>query len=364
MNAPQVSKKDLKLLVRDRRSVFVLIAMPLAFIAILGLSTGQLFSQREKARKVRLGIVNEDTSDFSGRMLTEVYKLKALQIEEIADRKQAKRRLVDGDIDVMVMIGEHYHDCVEKLDVVDVVYPDKGVLDGQLENLDVHVQAGAFLANAAQVIDQLVFSFALKTISPYVLEKSDSELANKLFLKAKREAVKREAAKKNQADGEADELPQAPAGGNWVYQILVPSYTVMFVFFIVTFMARSFIEERDLQTLKRLRIAPISRTGLLVGKTIPFLVVSLVQTVLLFLAGKLFFGMSWGVEPWFLPAVMVATSLAATALGLLVATLVRTDSQVSAYGTFLVLILAGLSGCLMPRSWQPELMQKMGLITP
>ena len=62
--------------------------------------------------------------------------------------------------------------------------------------------------------------------------------------------------------------------------------------------------------------------------------------------------------------VIVSTSLAATALGLLVATAVRTDSQVTAYSTFLVLILAGMSGCLMPRSWQPELMQQLGLVTP
>jgi ABC-type multidrug transport system permease subunit len=51
-------------------------------------------------------------------------------------------------------------------------------------------------------------------------------------------------------------------------------------------------------------------------------------------------------------------------LGLLVATTARTDAQVSAYGNFLVLTMAGLSGCLMPRAWQPELMQKIGLTTP
>ena len=53
MNAWRITGKDLKLLIRDRRTLFVLVALPLAFITILGLSTGQLFSQREKARKVR-----------------------------------------------------------------------------------------------------------------------------------------------------------------------------------------------------------------------------------------------------------------------------------------------------------------------
>jgi ABC-2 type transport system permease protein len=74
--------------------------------------------------------------------------------------------------------------------------------------------------------------------------------------------------------------------------------------------------------------------------------------------------MSWGEYPWMLIPVMVCTSLSATALGLLVATVVRTETQVTAYATFLVLTLAGLSGCLMPRSWQPETMQNVGLATP
>src|SRR5262249_34929173 len=69
-------------------------------------------------------------------------------------------------------------------------------------------------------------------------------------------------------------------------------------------------------------------------------------------------------EPWLLLPVMVCTSLAATSLGLMVSTVVRTESQVSAYGNFLVLTMAGISGCMMPRAWQPELMQQVGLVTP
>ncbi|MBI3862357.1 MAG: hypothetical protein HY290_10725, partial [Planctomycetia bacterium] len=72
MNAWPVTKKDLKLLVRDRRTIFVLVALPLAFIAILGLSTGQLFSQREKSRKVHVAVVDEDQSPLSVKLLDEV----------------------------------------------------------------------------------------------------------------------------------------------------------------------------------------------------------------------------------------------------------------------------------------------------
>ena len=52
-------------------------------------------------------------------------------------------------------------------------------------------------------------------------------------------------------------------------------------------------------------------------------------------------------------------------LALLVAALARTETQVAIYGTLLVLVLAGLSGCLMgDRSLMPEQMQQISRITP
>ena len=85
---------------------------------------------------------------------------------------------------------------------------------------------------------------------------------------------------------------------------------------------------------------------------------------LLFLAGKVLFGMSWGRYPVWLPAVILCTSLSATCLGLLIATIVRTISQVSTVATLVILVMAGISGCFMPRAWLPQAMQQISLVTP
>jgi ABC-type multidrug transport system permease subunit len=75
--------------------------------------------------------------------------------------------------------------------------------------------------------------------------------------------------------------------------------------------------------------------------------------------------MSWGPEPLWLLLVVFTTSLAAMGLALLVAALARTETQVAIYGTLLVLMLAGISGCLMG-DWtlMPEQMQEISRITP
>ena len=160
-------------------------------------------------------------------------------------------------------------------------------------------------------------------------------------------------------------------GSGWLkrggsrYQMLVPSYLVMFAFFLILTMGWLFVAERRQGTMKRLIAAPLTKIEILLGKMVPCLLLSLFQGGFLLVAGKLLFGMSWGAAPVWLIAVVVATSFAAIGLAMLTAAVARTESQVAIYGTLLVLVLAGLSGCMMgDRALMPETMQQWSRVTP
>jgi ABC-type transport system involved in multi-copper enzyme maturation permease subunit len=162
-----------------------------------------------------------------------------------------------------------------------------------------------------------------------------------------------------------------PKRGAVRYQILVPSYTVTFAFFLVLTVGWLFVSERRQGTLKRLRAAPITRAQILLGKLSPCFVLSVIQGVFLLISGKLAFGMRWGPDSWslayqtlWLLPVILCTSWAAMGLALLIASLAKTETQVAIYGTPLVLVLAAISGCLMPRDLMPDLMKQVSLITP
>jgi ABC-type multidrug transport system permease subunit len=161
-----------------------------------------------------------------------------------------------------------------------------------------------------------------------------------------------------------DPGPLGISRGTVRYQTLVPSYTVTFAFFLVLTVGWLFVAERRHGTLVRLRAAPLSRWQILLGKLLPCLVVSLFQGFFLLACGKVVFGMSWGAQPWLLIPVVVSTSIAAVGLAMLVAGFARTETQVAVYGTLLVLVLAGVSGSMMPREMMPEQMRQLSLITP
>jgi len=173
------------------------------------------------------------------------------------------------------------------------------------------------------------------------------------------------------AGGAAISVYEAPSGSGMLnrgalrYKILVPTYTVMFAYFLVLTVGWLFVAERRQGTLKRLRASPLSRGQILLGKLLPCFLLSLAQGFFLLGAGKLIFGMSWGASPGWLLPVVFSTSLSAMGMALLVAAVARSEAQVAIYGTLLVLVLAGISGCLMgDRDLMPENMQRLSLITP
>ena len=148
------------------------------------------------------------------------------------------------------------------------------------------------------------------------------------------------------------------------YQMLVPGTTVTFAFFLLLTVGWLFVAERRHGTLVRLRLAPISRTQIILGKALPCLAVSLFQGFFLLACGKLVFGMTFGPRPELLIPVVISTSVAAVGLSVLVAGLARTETQVAVYGTLLVIVLAGVSGSLLPRELLPEDLRQLSLLTP
>ena len=54
-----LAKKELRLLVRDYRALVILLAMPLIFILVLGMSVGEGFGQKPDDR-LRVSVVNLD----------------------------------------------------------------------------------------------------------------------------------------------------------------------------------------------------------------------------------------------------------------------------------------------------------------
>jgi ABC-2 type transport system permease protein len=155
-----------------------------------------------------------------------------------------------------------------------------------------------------------------------------------------------------------------PLAGITAFQLSVPGNAVLFGFFIALICALSFDEERRTGTWRRLLAAPVPRWKLLLAKLVPYIAASVAQLAILFGFGAVVFGMKVGGSIPALIVLCLAVSTAATSLGLLIASLSATQKQISSLGSFVVLVMGLLGGCMVPRAIMPDIIQKIGLAVP
>ena len=391
-----LAKKDLRLLLRDPRAVVVLLAMPLIFILVLGVSLGEGFGQKPDDR-LRVSIVDLDTGfpnpkadegdeplHWSKTVQRDLAQTAGIRVEVIPELEEAEALVANGKRAAVLVFGPKFSEQVTRssfmLGGVNPLFRD-GV---DLEQLDAYVLRDTTQLTAASIIEQVGQVTMLRVVLPWMIGSAFGTIAERMgplatvlqqmfpnydLTGTTWAALTRAAERSN--DGAEVAVFEGQAEAGWLsrgaqrYQILVPSYTVMFAYFLVLTVGWLFVAERRQGTLKRLRAAPLSRPQILMGKLLPCFLLSVGQGLFLLIAGRLVFGMSWGSEPWWLVPVVLCTSLSAMGLALLVAAMARTEAQVAIYGTLLVLVLAGLSGCLMgDRELMPENMQQLSLITP
>jgi ABC-2 type transport system permease protein len=123
------------------------------------------------------------------------------------------------------------------------------------------------------------------------------------------------------------------------------------------------LDEAETGTLERLLSTNIGMPGLLAGKWLLLALIGGLQLTIMFLWGRVAFGL-----PLFshLPGFVVMTAFtaaAAAALGLVLATLARSRAQLQGFSTIVILTMSALGGSMFPRFLMSETMQRMGLLT-
>ncbi|MBS0342571.1 MAG: ABC transporter permease [Proteobacteria bacterium] len=151
----------------------------------------------------------------------------------------------------------------------------------------------------------------------------------------------------------------------------VPAWLVFGMFFIVASLSGLFLQERSSGTLARLRSLGVSPAVLLLSKAVPYLGVNLLQAALMLLIGVWLMphlggdALSLAGVHW--PALLLAvgaTSVAAVALSLALAGLVRTPAQAGTLGPALNVLMAAVGGIMVPTFVMPAFMRQLAAASP
>jgi ABC-2 type transport system permease protein len=139
---------------------------------------------------------------------------------------------------------------------------------------------------------------------------------------------------------------------------------VLLAMMLILITSMAIVRERERGTLEQLVVTPISRTSLMLGKIVPFILVGYVQMSVVLTLGKLLFDIPIRGSVPTLYVLTMAYIVANLALGLLVSTVTKTQVQAMQLSFFLIMPNILLSGFMFPREAMPAPAQWIGLALP
>ncbi|MFZ2782209.1 MAG: ABC transporter permease [Rectinemataceae bacterium] len=147
-------------------------------------------------------------------------------------------------------------------------------------------------------------------------------------------------------------------------QFTFPGIVVMGILFSGIMSGASIVWDREFGFLKEIRIAPVARTSILVGKLLAGTLLSLLQGIAAFLFFP-FIGIGMTPLKIFLSLLCMAiTGTLATSIGILLAGFVKTIEGFGNVNNLLAMPLFALSGAVYPLSGAPEWLKRVAYFDP
>ena len=318
-----VGKKEFRQIARDRRTLAILLLVPVGFLLLFG------YALNFDVKNVRMVVQDRDGSSESRALVSAFLNSGYFEFAGTVRGDEEVNRLLDrGRAALVLVIPENTGRALRRGEVA----PVQLVLNGENSTTGAAV-LGYSLAIVRSVSNQLLLEQGAPVpgAPPVAVEPRiwyNPELRSALFL--------------------------VPGLIGFIGMITAAVSTAL-----------SVVREKERGTWEQVRMAPINTVSYIVGKTIPYLGLSIVSSMAIIVAAMVLFGLPMR-GSWL--ALLLATTLflvAALGMGLLVSTIA--ESQLVAFQIVLILAFLPtflLSGFIFPIQNMPVVIQAVTFLVP
>ena len=273
-------------------------------------------------------VVNQDPAgSYSARLVEELEELDGVEVEllHVAD---ADRKLERSDLLMVVYIPEGFSDSLVAGEQTELLFRQRG--NGGQEG-----QIVAALARG--VAERMNQEFS-------VLGQTNSSLAGKGIPQEDIEATTRELLAREQEQPLVAVTHETVGSSPDLVNQFLPGIVTMYVLFAITLSAQAIVQERRLGTLERLLTTRLSVGQLFFGKFLAGISRGFLQTLVLLVLSYIVFQMFTPLSFIESLAIALVFAAAAGALGLVIASIARTEDQATWIAVFFTMGMVMVSG--------------------
>jgi len=330
-----IIRKEFIQALRDKRSRILIFLPPVIQLFVFG------YAVNMDINDIRLGVRDLSRSQQSRALIESFDASRNFRVVRVIDHERAIRKLLDrGTVQAVLRIGRDFSKKVKRE-----------------ENTTVQLILDGSDSNTATLIAQYATSIVRQYSRDLLENRLDHQLSLRL-LNGKAEKLGR--------IGEVTLQERAWYNPNLTSRLFfVPGVIAMIVMLVITLLtAMAIVREKEIGTLEQLMVSPIRPGELIMGKSIPFILIGYADMILVTAVAVYWFRLP--IRGSF-ALLFVSTSvylLSALGVGLFISTISQTQQQAMMTNFFFFAPMILLSGFVFPIANMPEIIQLITYANP
>lgn len=363
--------KDLRLFFKDRRSMLLTFAVPIALITLFVFAYGGV-GKNDNDTKITLLVSDLDNTVTSGQAIQQLDSLKSIEVKLML-LKEAENIIKKGNQSCVLVIHKGFADSLSS----------GGELPLELKYDEAkEIEAGLLQQSLMPTIAMMPFNLGnpkimmgnrLSKMAGVSNPKSQQEIqtqSDHLFDAVSEGISKNDGKRKSNpassfmgGDIKMTKLVKSTSNNQLGLLQAVAGTAVMMLLFSVVGIGMSLLDEKQEGTLKRLLYSPMNPLNILFGKMLSANIISILQLFVMFIFASLVFGLDIGSHFLGMLITIVATAFACSAFGVLLASFAKNRQQVQGLSILIILVMSALGGSMIPLFFMPSFMQNLAVIS-
>ncbi|MTI47515.1 MAG: ABC transporter permease [Firmicutes bacterium] len=389
--------KDLRVLLRDKKTIGIMIIMPIILITILGSALGNVFGGQDNTDKIQIAIVKEYNEVEEAEMFVESLKnntvfqgidqenikdisenLKDFSMEEIIFNEFLKNEEIKEIIEYRVTNLDSAKDLLSNDEIsAIVIFPENFAFDMYTNfatpfrnevSIQILEHPEGYIDN--QIVEGIFKGFTDK-VSTMVIGKNvfiETMMENGFQLEALNKMDMIMESMSDILDSSSIALKEVnvnknePLSGFQYYTIAITS---MFILFVAGEGAKLLLEEKDNLTYQRMAIAGTQKSKIVIGKFCTILVFALLQIGIMIAYSAVVLGVEWG-NPSLVVLITLCAGFTMAGLGTVLAAVSYRIGNYKMADVFqgFIFIFAIFGGSFMPVDVLPSFIKPLSNFVP
>lgn len=343
-----VAWNEIQVLFKDLGSLALLLLLPLLIAGLINAPQIASWANEEEPQvSFNLAVVNEDTGPYGVAIVDALKDIDVLNVSDVTNLAVADEQVANRLVEAALFIPPGFSEQVNTYEPTSlnvIVDPTQeatvGLISGILDSVASEVNLVGEIRYGIRSV--MAESSAFTKLDPAMQQGIEAQTLGVIMTRLNEKRTEPTIAVVSQdMAGKTAAVLQ-----NIAVVAMMPGIAILFSFFVTTVLTASFYREKDDGSFRRLLAAPISRSAVISGKMVAYILLVFLQLGLLIVLANLLFNMPVGDSPLGLFLVILALALAVTATGMFITAFSHTQKQANAWAMIASIVLGVMGGCL------------------